>query len=198
MKNASFHKNRWETLRLGTCHILLTVGTIISWVPKPNQNVPSPSNFDDDTWIECNGVELCKSGSFEGQFCADLADRVLVGAGKLGQVLDLKDATLPDHAHRHEHSGLTTGKHTYNVKYRTGEKYYHDSGKALGWGDGSMGKKHNHNDEVTTTVTIDFGKMNPSKDDFISEIKNPKVFNSSAENELYSPHMRVKFYFKCL
>ena len=139
------------------------MGTIISWVPKPNKDGPSNRYFDDDTWIECNGQDLCKSGSFEGQFCADLSDRVLVGAGKLGDPLDLKDASLPDHAHRHEHGGLTTGKKTYNIKYRTGEEKYHDSGKALGWGSGSMGKKHNHNEAVTTTVTIDFGKMNPAE-----------------------------------
>ena len=187
----------YKKLFVENCHILLTVGTIISWVNKPNKGGPSKQDFDDDTWIECNGQELCKSGSFEGQFCADLSDRVLVGAGKLGDLLDLKDASLPNHAHNHAHDGLTNGTQTYNIKYRTGEKYYHDSGKALGWGDGSMGKKHNHDQDVTTTLKIDFGKMNPSEA-LISKIENPKVSVSSAENELYSPHMRVRFYFKCL
>jgi len=58
-------------------------------------------------------------------------------------------------------------------------------------------KKHNHDQDVTTTLKIDFGKMNPSEA-LISKIENPKVSVSSAENELYSPHMRVRFYFKCL
>ena len=84
-----------------TCRTLITAGTIISWVPRPSQDAPTNVYFNDDTWIECNGADPCKSGDFEGQFCADLSDRVLVGAGKLGQLLDLKDASLPDHAHQH-------------------------------------------------------------------------------------------------
>ena len=96
----------------------LTAGSIISWVPRPNKNAPDSFNFNDDTWIECNGIEKCKSGRFAGQYCSDLSDRVLVGAGKLGQILDMKDASLPDHAHSHAHDGLTTGVHNYKVRYR--------------------------------------------------------------------------------
>ena len=55
----------------------LPAGTIISWVPRPNKNAPDSFNFDDDTWIECNGIEKCKSGRFTGQHCSDLSDRVL-------------------------------------------------------------------------------------------------------------------------
>ena len=182
---------------LKPCCTLITAGTIISWVPRPNKNAPTDVNFNDDSWIECNGTQTCKSGPFEGQFCTNLRDRVLVGEGDTGRLLHLYDASLPDHAHRHVHDGIPTGKQTFNVKYRTGEKYYHDSGKALGWGDGSGSKKHNHNDELTTTFTVDFGKMKPSEEGFISKIKNPKVSISTAENDLYSPHMRVVFMFKC-
>ena len=40
-----------------------------------------------------------------GKVCNNLADRVLVGAGVTGNVLDMKDASLPDHAHEHKHVG---------------------------------------------------------------------------------------------
>ena len=168
----------------------LPPGTIISWVPRPNKNAPNSFNFDDDTWIECNGIEKCTSGRFEGQFCSDLSDRVLVGAGKLGQILELKDASLPDHAHEHRHSG--TG--TYNLQYKRGpdtvstKKKGHDSSYAS--------TEHNHNHVSTTSVTVDFSKMNTATA-FISHITNPKISKSTEENNLYSPHIRVKFMFKC-
>ena len=78
-----------------------------------------------------------------------------------------------------------------------GPEKYTDSGKALGWGSGSMSKKHNHDKIAKTSVGIDFGKMNPAEA-FISRITNPKVSKSTEENDLYSPHMRVTFMFKCL
>ena len=112
------------------------------------------------------------------------------------------DATLPDHAHKHTHNGIPTGHQTYNIQYRSGPEKYTDSGKALGWNSGSGSKKHNHNEVVTETIEIDFGKMKPSDEDFnkpkITNITNPKVSKSTAENDLYSAHMRVVFYFKCL
>ena len=94
----------------------LPVGTIISWVPKPNKNTENRVLPDSESWIPCNGVDKCKTGVFAGQTCFDLSDRVLVGAGTLGSLLDLKDASLPDHAHKHYHSGKTN----YNVNYETG------------------------------------------------------------------------------
>ena len=172
----------------------LPAGTIISWVPKPNKNSPENVYFEDDTWIECNGVETCKSGRFVGQFCSDLTDRVLVGAGATGQLLDLKDASLPDHAHRHTHGGMTSGRHTYSIRYRTGPEKLNR--RTSGMGGSKAADQHDHDRYEDTNVTIDFGSMNPSEA-FISKITNPKVTKSTAENELYSPHMRVKFMFKC-
>lgn len=94
----------------------LPAETIVSWVPKPNKDFPDKTVFDNDTWIMCDGHETCKTGRFAGQVCSDLSDRVLVGAGKLGQMLDLKDATIPDHAHEHRHGGSGT----YNLQYKRG------------------------------------------------------------------------------
>ena len=117
----------------------LPAGTIISWVPRPNKNAPTSVYFNDDTWIECNGIETCKSGRFEGQSCSDLSDRVLVGAGKLGQILDLKDASLPDHAHNHTHTGLKN----YTASYRAGPSW--EARSRSGTGGHNAAQKHDHN-----------------------------------------------------
>ena len=163
----------------------------MAWVPRPNRNAPTDVNFDNDMWIECNGIVTCKSGRFEGQFCSDLSDRVLVGAGRLGQLLDLKDASLPDHAHSHSHSGSQDVK----VRYRTGPRTLL-KGQRVAGGSGNMARHHNHDIEEEASFTIDFSKMNASEA-FISRITNPKISKSTAENDLYSPHLRVKFIFKC-
>ena len=165
----------------------------MAWVPRPNKNAPTDVYFDNDMWIECNGIVTCKSGRFEGQFCSDLSDRVLVGAGRLGQLLDLKDASLPDHAHSHTHGG----SHDFKVRYRTGPRtvdvqhfgsYPFPSAYAA--------KEHNHDIYEETSFTVDFSKMK-SSEAFISRITNPKISKSTAENDLYSPHLRVTFIFKC-
>ena len=165
-------------------------------MPRPNKNAPSNVYFDDDSWIECNGIVTCRSGRFQGQFCSDLSDRVLVGAGRLGQLLDIKDASLPDHAHRHTHSG----SQNFKVRYRTGPETQ-SSYRLSTFGTSSTSNRgssqHNHDIYEETTVAVDFSKMNPSEA-FISRITNPRVSKSTEENELYSPHMRVTFMFKCL
>ena len=160
-------------------------------MPRPNQHAPADHLFEDDTWIQCDGEATCKWGPFEGQFCADLSDRVLVGAGNKGALLEMKDATLPDHAHSHKHSG----SYKSTARYRTGP-YELDTGKQYMGGSGSLSNKHGHNQWENADVTVDFSKMG-SSEAFISKITNPKVTKSSAENDLYSPHMRVLFFFKC-
>ena len=62
--------------------------------------------------------------------------------------------------------------------------------------EGSLSNKHDHNKLEKTSVEVDFSNMNTAEA-FISTITNPKVSISSAENDLYSPHMRVTFMFKC-
>ena len=169
----------------------LPAGTIVSWVPKPNKDCPDRTVFDDDTWIMCDGHETCKTGRFAGQVCSDLSDRVLVGAGKLGQMLDLKDATIPDHAHEHRHDGSGT----YNLQYKRGPDNFAQNNVKQQYSS-TVAKPHNHDYIATTSVTIDFSKMNTAQA-FISDITNPKVSKSTEENNLYSPHMRVMFMFKC-
>ena len=171
----------------------LPPGTIISWVPKPNKSSTSaPFAFNDDTWVVCDGVTTCKKGLFTGQACSDLSDRVLVGAGRTGSLLDLKDASLPDHEHKHRHSGTKK----YTIDYKMGLRYL-GSGKQAGWwSSGSLSEKHAHNDNVKTDVTVDFGDMTQSMAP-ISRIYSSKISITSNENDFYSPHMRVQYLFKC-
>ena len=167
-------------------------GTIISWVPKINQDSPDRFPLNDDTWIMCDGIEKCKKGIWEGQSCPDMSDRTIVGFGKTGRILELKDASLPDHAHKHRH----TGKASHSVKYRTGPKtlktlmgYWAENGRPS--------DRHNHDEIVTASFDVDYGKMNDSEA-FISKITNPKVTINTDENGLYSAHLRVIFLFKCI
>ena len=106
--------------------------------------------------------------------------------------MDVKDASLPDHAHSHTHRGT----HKFTARYRTGPATVdtvkpHLSSSSIG------ARAHDHNEWENTDVTVDFSKMDASEA-FISRITNPKVSKSTEENELYSPHLRVTFMFKCL
>ena len=134
----------------------------------------------------------CKSGPFVGQSCSDLTDKVLVGAGRLGRVLDLKDASLPDHMHRHTHTGLQN----FSFSYKTGPPFLNvENGYRSTSTSAYMSEEHDHT-LVTESFNIDFGKMTRSEA-FISRIPSPKVSKSTEENELYSSHLRVIFMFKC-
>ena len=173
----------------------LPPGTIISWVPKPNLDAPDSVYFDDDTWIRCDGAEKCKQGRFVGQFCSDLSDRVLVGAGSSGDLLELKDASFPDHAHKHRH----TGSKNYLINYKRGPKNNESKKKKKGsFTSSQVSKDHHHDNDDQTSVNINFADMTEEAA-LISNFKNPnsKITKSSGENELYSPHMRVTFMFKC-
>ena len=63
----------------------------------------------------------------------------------------------------------------------------------------SQVSQDNHHDiDDQTSVNINFADMTEEAA-LISNFKNPnsKITKSSGENELYSPHMRVTFMFKC-
>ena len=166
-------------------------GSIISWVPKPNKFSSTDYSFNDDAWIVCDGMTKCQKGVFRGQACSDLSDRVLVGAGKTGVLLDLKDASLPDHEHKHRHSGTKK----YSISYQAGPRSV-EKRKQYWTGSGNVAFNHQHTTKYTTDVTVNFADMTEDSTP-ISNIKSPKVTKSSVENELYSPHMRVQFIFKC-
>ena len=70
--------------------------------------------YGNDAWVECDGIQTCTRGKFAGEVCCYLTDRVLVGAGKTGSLLEVRDASLPDHAH--------SGTKSYDITYRTGPR----------------------------------------------------------------------------
>ena len=153
----------------------------MTWVPKPNADSVDQLIIDDDSWIKCDGKERCSKGLFIGQECSDLSDRVLVGAGKGGSILEFKDASLPDHAHAHTHKG------TQSISYTSATS---DSGTYAGMG------IHKSSGTTSKTMTIDFSEMEPSEA-FISSITSSDISKTVLGNDLYSQHMRVQFIFKC-
>ena len=153
----------------------------MTWVPKPNADSIDQLIIDDDSWIKCDGKERCRKGLFIGQECSDLSDRVLVGTGKGGSILEFKDASLPDHAHAHTHKG------TQRISYTSPTS---DSGTYAGMG------IHKSSGTTSETMTIDFSKMEPSEA-FISSITSSDISKTVLGNDLYPQHMRVQFIFKC-
>ena len=143
--------------------------------------------IEDDSWIKCDGREKCPKGLFQGQTCADLSDRVLVGAGKGGSVLDIKDASLPDHAHAHNHDGSVK----YSFSYSSANK---DNFSPAGMGDREIYGVYTST--KTASVTVDFSDMK-SSEAFISAIASSDTSKNIIGSDLYSQHMRVYFIFKC-
>ena len=172
----------------------LPPGTIIPWVPRPNKSFTESFFFQHDAWIVCDGSTTCKKGMFTGQACSDLSDRALIGAGLTGKLLDVKDASLPDHEHNHKH----TGKQTYTINYKRGQNNPPDNEGGQGGihGGHSRSPKHRHDYSYTTSVDVDFGHMSSHKSP-VTNILAPKVTTSTKENDLYPSHMRVQFMFKC-
>ena len=160
------------------------LGTILTWIPRPNGS-PQAKEFiiEDDSWIKCDGYERCSKGLFQGQACSDLSDRVLVGAGKGGAVLDIKDASLPDHAHAHNHEG----SQTYSLPY------FSSTGDIPAGMGGITTLRGNTNSK---SFTVDFSRMK-SSEAFISTVVSSDISKSIIGSDLYSQHMRVQFIFKC-
>ena len=144
--------------------------------------------IEDDSWIKCDGREKCPRGLFQGQTCSDLSDRVLVGAGKGGSVLDIKDASLPDHAHAHNHDGSAT--YSFSTSSASGNGF-----TTAGMGGMNALSGITSNSE-TQSITVDFGSME-SSEAFISKIVSSDTSKNIIGSDLYPQHMRVYFIFKC-
>ena len=64
-------------------------GTIISWIPKPNDNFASQMPIP-EKWILCDGVQKCLTGIFANETCSDLSNRALIGTGKIIKYIKIK------------------------------------------------------------------------------------------------------------
>ena len=181
--------------------INLYKGTVLPWIPRPNySNTSYDYPLNNDAWIVCNGLQTCKTGPFQGQFCEDLSGRVLVGAESMtNDLVKLKEAVFPDHAHKHKH----TGEHSYDVKYRSGPMHLGSNG---GGASNNDAKKHDHNHVYTfqNGVKINFAHMDET-DTMVTSFANDNCvtddedcgLTKSSDGNLYPRHMRVKFIFKC-
>ena len=161
----------------------------MTWIPRPNGS-PQDNELiiEDDSWIKCDGLERCQKGLFHGQTCSDLSDRVLVGAGKGGSVLDIKDASLPDHAHAHNHDGSAT--YSFPTSSASNNGFV-----TAGMGGMNALSDITSNSE-TQSITVDFGSME-SSEAFISKILSSDTSKNIIGSDLYPQHMRVYFIFKC-
>ena len=161
----------------------------MTWIPRPNGS-PQDNELviEDNSWIKCDGLERCPKGLFIGQTCSDLSDRVLVGAGKGGSVLDIKDASLPDHAHAHNHDGSAT--YSFSTSSASSNGY-----ATAGMG-GMNALSGITNKSKTQSITVDFGSMG-SSEAFISKIVSSDTSKNIIGSDLYPQHMRVYFIFKC-
>ena len=87
----------------------LPVGTILSWVPRPNMFTTEKTSYKRHRgWIKCDGKEVCPSGVFEGQPCNDLSGRALIGSYENKESGKFYEATLPDHTHPHSHAATSS------------------------------------------------------------------------------------------
>ena len=74
----------------------IPIGSIIPWIPRPNQDASQADTdyVNYEGWIVCNGKETCLKGSYAGEVCSDLSDRVLVGEGN-ERILTMNEALDP-------------------------------------------------------------------------------------------------------
>ena len=96
----------------------------------------------------------------------------------------MKSASFPNHAHKHKHGGVEVYSHTDH--YATGDSH-------CGMGGTRCSEKTNSN--RGGTIKIDFSVMQESTA-FVSDIKGSDI--QLKENELFPPHLRVYYLFKCV
>ena len=102
--------------------------------------------------------------------------------------MDIKDASLPDHAHAHNHDGKATCSFSYSLASGNGFTTAGMGGRQAISGIKTSSK--------TGSVTLDFGEME-SSEAFISKIVTSDTSENIIGSDLYSQHMRVQFIFKC-
>ena len=101
--------------------------------------------------------------------------------------MELKNAKFPNHEHRHRHYG---------------SRSYNFASQQVGYGSKKKGSRVQENTYVTTiqniqrSVNVNFAFMNESAAP-VTRIMGSNIEASTGSNELYPPHMRVTFIFKC-
>ena len=99
----------------------------------------------------------------------------------------MRAARFPNHEHNHKHKGMSNMPVTVYEPYS--KKKTKDKGSYEVYG--NIKKIYERNAEV------DFSKMNYSAAP-VSKIRGAGIELTSNANDLYPPHMRVFFLFKCV
>merc|ERR1712227_352673 len=145
-----------------------------------------------EAWILCDGKQTCKNGVFKNEVCQDLAGRALIGADIKQNTLALQNAQLPDHKHRHRHSGTKAYKFEYwkaHTGYKKKFKTHKDSYSNIVY-------DANHYYSRETEVQVDYSDMQYSEA-LVSDVIGSNVTVSKSSGELYPPNLRVNFIFRC-
>jgi len=161
-------------------------GTIVAWIPKPNSN----ADFDapiPDKWILCDGKQKCRSGHYQNETCTDLSNKGLIGTASSSEVMAMKAASFPDHFHNHKHTGV--GTYTHSNHHANGHSH-------CGMGGTRCSERTDQpGDDRKGSITVDFSVM---KEDAakVSAMRGPDI--QLKDNELFPPHLRVYYLFKCV
>lgn len=99
----------------------------------------------------------------------------------------MKAASFPDHFHNHKHTGKAVYSHSN----------HHANGHShCGMGGTRCSERTDQpGDDRKGSITVDFSVMEMAAGK-VSEIKGSDI--QLKENELYPPHLRVYYLFKCV
>ena len=179
---------------------ILPVGTILSWVQKPNKGSSGlgAKYTDYPGWILCNGIEQCGDGEFKGQTCTDLQGRVLVGSTSSFAPLSTHKASLPNHHHPHSH---TIPDHSHVVPPHSHKYDHHGDTVNCKTGTSMQNRCNKYGYSTTTEKSSSFStnKYEGLKTHSLDTlgVKADNIQYDTVLGELYSKHMRVQFIFKC-
>ena len=103
--------------------------------------------------------------------------------------MEFKTAHFPDHSHNHRHSGKkdfsVSVKEPYTTTHCDHNKKYD-----------LYCLKSSYN-SYSHSVTVDYSYMSESEAS-VTDINGAGIELTRGDNDLYPPHMRVYFIFKCL
>ena len=107
--------------------------------------------------------------------------------GSNADLMELKNARFPDHEHSHKHTGSKAYSFaSQRVAYDDIKKGSRTSGRTV--------VKHIYNE--SKSVNVNFADMENAPAP-VTTIKGSGIEKSTGANDLYPPHMRVTYIFKC-
>ena len=75
------------------------VGSLLPWIPKPNQGVHAVVAETYKGWIKCDGRSVCSEGTFKNKYCTNMAGRGIIGEDVSYKASYKFDSRFPKHEH---------------------------------------------------------------------------------------------------